>query len=246
MGTSTSYGGIKGNPNWSQLSSSVTRACDTGNISSYSLNSITSNFVKLIGGANYGGRGRSKIGGKSGIRTAKKLGGFLSSVKDKGFQTAMSEIGFNTSDDAKPSDAINHLLEYCAGVASSLDDTAAKTAEKQLLEEIESESKDFAELAENFESTMEKYSIEELLTKYYAYYVYEHLSCDFYEKLIEEKGKVATSNFYTQLKRFLVEKIKNVARKRDLSKVDWTGEKGDELVKNIFEDTLNAFENYES
>jgi len=48
-----------------------------------------------------------------------------------------------------------------------------------------------------------------------------------------------------QLKKFLVEKVKNIARKRDLSKIDWTSKEGDELVKNIFEDTLKAFENYE-
>ena len=65
------------------------------------------------------------------------------------------------------------------------------------------------------------------------------------KKLIEEKGKAATSNFYSQLKKFLVEKVKNIARKRDLSKIDWEGNEGDELVKNIFEDTLKAFEDYE-
>ena len=246
MGTSTSYGGIKGNPNWSQLSSYVTKTCDTGSISPHSLNRVTSSFVKLIGGANKGGRGQSKLGGRSGIRTAKKFGGFLFSVKDKGFLAAMSNIGFNPLKNTQPTDAINHLLEYCAGVAYSLDDIAAKAAERKLLEEIESDSKSFTELAEKFESILEIYSIEELLAKYYAYYVYEHLSCSFYEKLIEEKGKVATSNFYTQLKKFLVEKVKNIARKRNLSKIDWAGQKGDELVKDIFENTLNVFENYES
>mgnify|MGYP007099443670 CR=1 FL=1 len=147
-------------------------------------------------------------------------------------------------------------MEYCAGVASSLDETAAKAAERQLLEEIGSEAKDFEELAKNFEEKIEEYGIEELLIKYYGYYIYEHLSIDFYEKLIEEKGKAATSNFYIQLKKFLVEKVKNIARKRDVSKISWADKEGDELVKknssiianlkNIFEDTLKAFENYES
>ncbi len=63
---------------------------------------------------------------------------------------------------------------------------------------------------------------------------------------MKEKGKIATSNFYTQLKKFLVEKIKNITRSRDLSNTNWMSEEGDELAKNIFEDTLNAFENYES
>lgn len=246
MGTSKSYEGAKGHPNWSQLSSSVTRACDTGTISNYSLSNVTSNFAKFLGGSNFGGRGKSKNGGRAGIKTAQRLGGFFSDVKSKGFRSALFGIGFDLTDASKPNEAINYLLEHCAGVASSLDETAAKAAERQLLEEIGSEAKDFEELAKNFEEKIEEYGIEELLIKYYAYYIYEHLSIEFYEKLIEEKGKAATSNFYMQLKRFLVEKVKNIARKRDLSKVDWVSKESNELVKNIFEDTLKAFENYES
>ncbi|MCG6188663.1 NUDIX hydrolase [Maribellus maritimus] len=246
MGTSKSYEGAKGNPNWSHLSGSVTRACDTGTISNNSLSNVASNFAKFLGGSNYGGRGRSKIGGRAGIRTAQRLGGFFGDVKSSGFRSALSGIGFDVTDTTKPNEAINYLLEYCAGVASSLDETAAKAAERQLLEEIGSEAKDFEELARNFEQKIEEYGIEELLVKYYAYYIYEHLSIDFYEKLIEEKGKAATTNFYTQLRKYLVEKVKNISRNRDLSKIDWAGKEGDELVKNIFEDTLKAFENYES
>src|SRR5690554_4808381 len=97
MGTSKSYDGIKGNPNWSHLSGSVTRACNTGDISNNGLNNVASNFAKLLGGSNYGGRGRSKIGGRAGIKTAKKLGGFLGDVKSKGFRSALSGIGFDVT-----------------------------------------------------------------------------------------------------------------------------------------------------
>ncbi|MFW5872113.1 MAG: hypothetical protein ACOCUT_03315 [bacterium] len=245
MGTSKAYDGIKGNPNWSNLSDSVTRACETGPISPNSLNRVTSNFAKLLGGSKYGGRGRSKIGGRAGIRTAKKLGGFLSDVKSKGFRTALSGIGFVVTDTTKANDAINYLLEYCAGVAALLDDAAAKAAEKQLLEELGSDAKTLEEFEKNFEEKVDEYGIEELLIRFYSYYIFEHLSIDFYEKLIEDKGRRATSNFYTQLKNYLFEKLKNVSRRRDLSKINWPGKEGDELVKNILEDTLKEFESYE-
>lgn len=245
MGTSKSYDGIKGNPNWSHLSGSVTRACVTERISNDILNGVASNFVKLLGGSNYGGRGQSKIGGRAGIKTAQKLGGFLSEVKSKGFRYALSGVGFDVTDIIKANDAINYLLEYCAGVAASLDETAAKAAERQLLEEIKSDAKTFEELEKIFKEKIEEYGVEELLIRFYAYYIYEHLSIDFYEKLIEKKGREATTNFFIQLKNFLFERVKNVSRKRDLSKIDWPGKEGDELVKNIFEDTLKEFESYE-
>ena len=202
MGTSKSYGGIKGNPNWSNLSRSATTACGTGKIADNKLNNVASNFVKLLGGSNYGGRGHSKIGGRAGIQTAQKLGGLLSDIKSNGFRSALSGIGFDYTG-KNANDAVNYLLEYCAGVASSIDETAAKAAERQLLREIESEAKTLEELEKNFEEKIEEYGIEELLIRYYAYYIYEHLSIDLYEKLIEEKGKTATDNFYTILGRKL-------------------------------------------
>lgn len=246
MGTSKSYDGIKGNPNWSNLSRSITSACDSGRISSSNLNNIAKNFTSLIGGSNYGGRGKSKIGGRAGIKTAKKLISFLNDVKSRGFENALSGIGFDYSEITRPNDAVNYLLEYCAGVASSLDETAAKEAERQLLEEIGGDAATFQELGTKFEEKIEEFGLEELLIKYYAYYIYEHLSIDFYEKLVIEKGQDNTNNLYIQLKNYLVEKVKNVSLNRDLSKIEWSGEEGDTLVKNIFEDTLKAFENYES
>jgi len=246
MGTSKSYEGIKGNPNWSNLSRSITSACDTGRISSSNLNKIASNFTALLGGSSNGGRGKSKIGGQAGIKTAKKLVGVFNDIKSGGFERALGSIGFDYSDLTKPNDAINYLLEYCAGVASSLDETAAKEAERQLLEEIGGDAKTFQELGINFEEKIEEFGLEELLIKYYAYYIYEHLSIDFYEKLVIEKGMNSTNNLYTQLKSFLVAKVENISLKRNLSKIDWAGEEGDTIVKNIFEDTLKAFENYES
>lgn len=245
MGTSKSYGGMKGKPNWSPLSSSVTRACDTGTISSNALSNVASNFVKLLDGSNSGGRGHSGVGGKAGIKTAQKLGNFLSSVRSSGFNNALVNTGFDIND-KNANDVINFLLEYCAGVVSTIDEVAAKTAEKNLLEEIGSDAKTTEELGKNFEDKINEYGVEELIIRFYTNYLYVHLSIDFYEKLIEDKGKLATDNFYTQLKNFLFEKVKNVSRQRDISKVDWAAKDGEDLVKNIFVETLNEFEDYES
>jgi hypothetical protein len=246
MGTSQSYSGFSKNPNWKPLSDSITRACDDGTIPSQKLGRVTNRFVNLLGGSKIGGRGGSKIGGKAGIRTAKNIGGFLGDVSSRGFSQALINSGFAYDGTQTPDDIINHLLEHCAGVAATIDDTAAKEAERQLLEEISSEAKDFQELEKNFQEKVEEYGIEELLIKYYAYYIYEHLSIDFYEKLIKDKGKSKCGNLYRQLKEFLFEKVKNISKNQDLSKIEWNTEEGDRIVKNIFEDTLKAFEGYEN
>jgi hypothetical protein len=246
MGTSQSYSGFSKKPNWKPLSDSITRACDSGKIPNEKLARVASNFVNLLGGSNSGGRGKSKIGGKSGIRTAQKLGGFFGEISSLGLSQALANTGFDYDGTQSSSDIINHLLEHCAGVASAIDDTAAKEAERQLLEEIVTEAQDFSELEKKFKEKIEEFGIEELMIKYYAYYVYEHLAIDFYEHLIKSKGKSMCGNLYKQLKDFLFEKIKNISRNRDLSKIKWNGDEGNEMVKNTFEDTLKAFEGYES
>jgi hypothetical protein len=246
MGTSKSFKGIKGNPNWSNLSRTVTLSCTTGSIDESKLAKVANKYVQLLGGSNYGGRGRSNIGGRAGIKTAQKLGRFLSDVKSKGFGSAIYAIGYRIGDKPDPNEIINFILEYCAGVASTIDEVAAKAAEGELLSEIGGEAKDFEELAKNFEDKINEYGIEELLIRFYAYYIYEHLSVTLYEKLIKDKGKNATSNFFRQLKKYLVERINNISRKRDLSKIEWANREGEELVKNILEGTLKAFEYYES
>lgn len=246
MGTSKSFGGIKGNPKWSDLSRIVTYTCVTGPIEDARLAKVVRRYVKLLDGSNYGGRGRSNIGGRAGIKTAQKLGGFLNEVRSKGFRSAIYALGYRITDKTNPNEITNFILENCVGVASTIDEVAAKSAENELLNEIGADAKNFEELAANFENKINEYGIEELLIKFYAYYICEHLSIAFYEKLIKEKGKTATSNFFRQLKKFLLEKVNNISRNRDLSKIDWANKEGDELVKNILEDTLKAFEYYES
>jgi len=246
MGTSQSYSGYKKNPNWGPLSLSMTLACDDGVIPYYKLARVADRFVKLIGGSSIGGRGRSKIGGQAGIRTAKKIGSFFGDINKKGFSQALINTGFKYDGTQTPDVIINHILEYCAGVASTIDETAAKEAERKLLDEISSEAQNFEELEKNFQDKINEYGIEELLIKFFTYYIYEHLSIDFYEKLIKDKGKSKCGNLYRQLKEFLFEKVKNISKKMDLSKIDWNSNDGDRLVKNIFEDTLKAFEGYEN
>lgn len=242
MGTSQSYSGITGNPNWSKLSRQITTTCGNGSINQINLQKIASAFVSLLGGSNVGGRGGSSVGGKAGIRTARKIGDVFSKISREGFSYALSSSGFVDDGNKTPNDVINHLLEYCAGVASTLDDTAAKEAERKLLEEICAEAKTLKDLEQNFKKIFDDNDIQELLIKYYAYYIYEHLSIDFYEKLVKEKGKDKCGNLFKQIKDFLFEKIKNISQKIDLSKIKWTLEEGDRIVKNIFEDTLKAFE----
>lgn len=249
MGTSKSYlASIKGQPQWGTLSGSVTSNCSSGAVSSGNLETILSNYVGVIGGASIAGRGGSKIGGRAGIRTAKKIGGFLGGFIGTGgnVNTALQNIGI-TGIDGKPlSDVINQLIEHCSGPSSTLDDVAAKTAAQKLLEELVANAENLEDFQNNLQETLSKESLEDILIRYFGYYIFEHLSIMFYEKLIVDKGKVECDNLFRQIRDFIFEKLKSINKKNPIQSIDWGSADADRIIKNIQEDVLKVFEGYES
>jgi hypothetical protein len=244
MGTSKAYGGIKGSPTWGPLSNTVSRAVNDGHPTRHALGSVMSHTVSHLGGSHGASSGGSSTGGRSGVRTAQRLGSFIGSIQNDGFQNALNFIaGGQEIEDANQ--AINVILEKCADNAGTQDEVAAKAAMRDLLEEIGAKADTLEELGEDFEKAIKDYGAEELLVKYFGYYLYEHLCTDFYEKLIKEKGIRETEGFYKDLKDYILEKTKTTSKHRDLRKVDWNTDYGKGLMQEIFRDTLKAFEDYE-
>tara|TARA_R110002020_G_scaffold174401_2_gene365858 strand:- start:2369 stop:3118 length:750 start_codon:yes stop_codon:yes gene_type:complete len=248
MGTSKSYKAtVQGQPQWGELSSSVTRSCDGGLISTDSLSRILGNFVNVVGGASISGRGGSKIAGRSGIKTAKKLGGFIGGFVDSGgdLSQILSQTGLTNLTGKSVEDVIDHLIEFCSGPASTIDDRAAKEASRKLLEEIAGNASTFEELQESLQNTVDQDTLEDLMVKYFGYYVLEHLSIMFYEHLVTKKGKSECSNLFRQIEAFIIDRLDEMNKTNPLNSIDWGSDDADRLIKNIQQDVLTVFENHE-
>ncbi|RZJ91093.1 MAG: hypothetical protein EOO20_06165 [Chryseobacterium sp.] len=249
MGTSKSYSAsIKGQPQWGNLSGAITSNCDGHAVASAALGNIISKYVAVLGGAGTAGRGGSKIGGRAGIRTAKNLGGFLGAFSNAGgnISQAFAEVGLPGLEGLPLDEVIDRLLEHCTGPSSTLDDVAAKAASQAILEELVGDAETTEEWEAYLKETLDKESLEEIIERYFGYYIFEHLSVMFYEKLIVEKGKTECEGLFKQIKDYVFEKIKNMNKTNPLKNIDWSGEEADRLTKNIQEDVLKVFENYES
>lgn len=244
MGTSKAFGGPKGNPTWSSLSSTITKAVNDGHPTTSSLSKVMSHFVSYFGGSIVASSGTSKTGGGAGLKTARHLGSFLSDIQNHGFATALSNIAGGESI-YNGEEAINVIIERCAKRAGTLDECAAKAALRDLLRDVGIESSTLSGIEEEFNSAINQYGINELLVKYFGNYLYQHLCNDFYEKLIKEKGMRETDNFYKDLREFIIEKTKSISNNIDLRNIVWKSNAGISLVQGIFNETLKAFENYE-
>ncbi len=245
MGTSKSFSSLtKKMPNWPSFSSTVTRSCDGSQLSKEKASEILKGYVTAIGGATTAGRGSSTVAGKSGIRTVIKLGGFFGAFIGSGgkIREALKSTGLSDFEDKSVSEIINHLIEYSAGPSSTIDDKAAKEASRLLLEEIIGAANSIEELETTLNEVFEKQTHEELIIKYFGYYILEHLSVWFYEKLVKEKGKDECTGLFRQIKDFIFESLRSVNKNRLLQNIKWGTDESDTLIKNIQQDVLTVFE----
>ena len=243
MGTSKSFGSMKGNPQWPKLSSSVTINCIGGSIPDPKVRRILSNYVATIGSASKAKSGKSGPFGRAGIKTAGKFAGFIgvfeSSGRDLGF--ALAETGLVELKGKTAADIINHLIEYCSGPSATIDDHAAKAASQALLEELAQNAKSVEELQDMLKKALDEYSLEEILLRYFGYYIYEHLATFFYEKLIKEKGKTKCSNLFKHIKCFIFEKLKEINKKNPLKDMKWGTPQSLKLITKLQNDVLKVF-----
>ncbi|MHA8059029.1 hypothetical protein [Aquirufa nivalisilvae] len=247
MGTSKSFSDVKKSmvPNWGKLSSSLTTNCGSPNLPSDKLKIIMKNFVSTLGSASAGGSGVSNVGGKSSIRTAKKLGKLFANFIGSGYdiRDTLEFIGLTDIDDKTVGDIINHLIEYCSGSATSIDDIAAKEATRLLLEEIIGQEKTIEEVENKLKDTFkDQESLDEIIVKYFAYYINELLSKWFYENLIKKKNETDCNTLFNQIRNYIESNLLYLHKTNRLQNLDWSSEKADILIKHIQQDILTIFE----
>ena len=246
MGTSKSFSDVKKSmvPNWGTLSSSLTSNCDSSVLPAQKLQNIMGNLVSALGGASIGGRGGSKAGGRSSIKTAKKIGGVFSKFISSGnnIRETLESTGLTDIDNKTVGDVINHLIEYCSGDATSIDDNAAKEATRLLLEELIGKADSIDDVQVSLEETFTSNTLEDLIIKYFGYYINELLSKWFYENLIRKKNESDCNNLFNQIKNFIVERVSDMHKKNPLQDLDWSSDDADRLIKNIQQDVLTVFE----
>lgn len=246
MGTSKSYSDTNHSmiPNWGDLSNTMTSNCDSSILPTNKKQNILKKYVSAIGGASRAGRGGSKIGGRGGIKTAKKIGSIFSTFTTSGnnIRETLQATGLEDIDNKSVGDIINHLIEYCSGIASTIDDIAAKEASRLLFEELISDANNIDEVQDLLSEKFQTHTSEEMITKYFGYYINEHLSKWFYEKLIKDKNERDCNNLFRQIKDFIFEKISSMHKNNPLQNIDWSSENADRLIKNIQQDVLTVFE----
>ena len=266
MGTTTRIiPGVTGKPNWGDLNKSVTYIAKTVEKEKTEQSSTTakdqqqitrehkkllerraahlkstfSNLIKTGGGVKAVTSGKSRSIGKAGMRSSTKLAGFFSSVSSSGLQSALTDIGFGSLTGKKFQDIIDYLLIYCSDTNTGLDETAANKASCEALKEIAAECNNDLDAFEALSKELvDGKGLSDLLCRFWGYYIFEHLSQRFQEKITQHRGEDVSAETFKIIRDDIIGQVKLLNEKRPVSKIDWKGKEGKEKIESIFESII--------
>ncbi len=257
--------GVSGQPNWKDLNISVTSIAKTVekenneeqetedktpeqeakeykkliNRRSYHVNNAFRNLVKTGGGSKKISSGKSSSIGKAGYKSSGRLVSFFSNVSEGGLQHALTEIGFGSLGDKNIRDIIDFVLVYCSDANTGMDETAANKASCEVLKEIAKQSNNDLE---QFEKLLKEYvegsGLADILCRFWGYYIFEHLSQRFQEKITQQKGEAVSNETFKIIKDDILGRVKVLNEKRPVTKVDWKGTEGKKEIESIFESII--------
>jgi len=238
MGTSQSVNpSVKNNPNWGNLSKAISTASHSASISNNQLQGIMQHFVNAVGGSG-AGHGMSSTFGRAGISRAQRFMSFVSDVQRGGVINALNQIGVADAASLSVNDFINHLLVYCAAGNSNLDETAANGAMDELLKHILNN----VDTIESIENIFQQSNIEtqfEWLCFFFASYIMEFSDELFSTRIFENEGdRVRT---FQEIRNYIQRSLEGLNIDRSLQNVDWHGEQGITIIKNLQTEILEIW-----
>lgn len=259
--------GVPGEPNWGNLNKSITYVAKTVEAENANNESEDSdkqaskeekilnrrdNYVKAVfeslvktgGGAKTISTGKSNSIGRAGNKSVRKLVGFFSVVESDGLQEALNHIGFGDLKDKSVGVVIDFLLIYCNESNAGMDETAASKASCEILNKIAEESGNDLEKFESILSgLLDTNKIYDLICEFWGFYIFEHLSQRFQEKLTQQKGILVSKETFRIIKEDIVGQVKVLNNSRKISQIDWHSSDGNKEIEKIFESTINILLN---
>ncbi len=204
------------------------------------LKSTYRNLFKTGGGAKNISKGKSNTIGRAGLKSSGKIVNFFSNVGSVGLQNALTEIGFGHLDGKSVEDIIDFLTIYCSDSATGMDETAASKASSEVLSQIAEESNNDID---RFEQLLKEYvdgnGLSNMLCSFWGYYIFEHLSQRFKEKITQHRGEPVSSETFKIIKDDILGRVKVLNESRSISKIDWKSNEGKKEIEIIFESIIN-------
>jgi ABC-type antimicrobial peptide transport system permease subunit len=198
--------------------------------------SVVASYVAAHGGA------ASATGGAiMGRAAARRLGGFLAAVAERGLTSALEEQGLTQLVGRDSADVLSGLVDQLAGPGRTLEEAAARAAMIAVLAE------EFDEAAfDDIDAAMRR--LDEAATKrILGAFLIEYI----YRRMVEEIGDriqngaldaAAASRVERDLHDFLCAAVELDLSSVDPLRVDWQGGQGQTLIDSLMEDAYGQLD----
>ena len=241
MGTSTNYSAST-SPQWKKLKGKVTRLTGQGPLSSVDTKDILRDFVNV----NYGSSPRTSSGRIIAQRrvardVAQKIGGFFSSVADVGFRKAFEDAVRESLEGKTVSEIAHSLLDHLGGPSNTLNEVDARTALCDLMDEILDDTVSPEDVEEAMERRAHGTVLGNLIRRFFGYYIYEQFCRDFYGQLVANIGNEEAEESVDGIRDYICESLKDAIGDQNISRIDWAGSQGQQIVEEILQETLEVF-----
>lgn len=170
---------------------------------------------------------------------AARFGSFVSDVRSLGFAEAAAKLGLSDLSGRTVSEILLSLHDRIGGDSSTIDEADARQALSDLQQELFKE----AENVEDLEAILldASQNLENILERFFGFYIFEQFSRISFERLVQRVGDQKAMSFLKQIKEFIQSALANRATDKKLSKIDWSGSEGADLVSQILDQTLEVF-----
>lgn len=255
--------GVTGEPNWGNLSLDVTTVSKTvdkeeqlandsqpnpklqrqlSKRKSAQIKKTVGHLIQAAGGRTAVRSGSSAATGRAGNRVARRLTRLFSAVGTGGFAEALatSTAPFDFTG-LTVEEVITRILLVCSDGSTGMDETAALAACAHVLEQLEQPGQTPQQFEAAMQAAVAGPGLEALLCQYFGYYIFEHLSQRFQEKITQLKGAAVAAATFDEIKLDILGRVQVIAASRPLAQIDWAGAQGDQIIADIFDSILALY-----
>lgn len=247
MGTSKGYQAPT-SPQWRQLKAEITRASSSGNVSDAQGRQILGNFIRTNGGSHgmsSGGGGAdagSTGSGRAARRAGSNLARFAGAVASQGLAKALDDMGLGHLVGKSAGEIVHTLVNELCDDGSTLEEVDARKAMSDLNSKLLENTTTYEEVVQALEQQMRPESLGPLLFQFFGYYLYHRFRRVFFERLVRKHGEETAATFLGSIQNLITSLLKAKTLGRDLMRVAWAGQEGQTMAQEIFQVTLEVFE----
>ena len=229
---------------------------DAADINTPEIAKIVTDFVKVNYGSSEGtssggggsGGGGSRRGGTGSPETtarrraaqnvAQNIGGFFSSVANLGFRETFEQAGLGQLEGKSVREIAYSLLDYLGGPSSTLDQVDARKALTDLMGDIFHDVNSPEDVEEAMERISHGESFADMIQSFFGHYINAQFIRSFYERVTARRSG---TQIFGKIRNFIRAAVKFEVRHQDVSRINWSGDQGRQIIDNIFQKTLEVF-----